>query len=107
MALPSCLIPENRRIIMNEKLTTEAKVKLIDEFRDKISAFDAPKKKGDWKNMTMPGDIYRELKKAVLVQGLVQKHGDKRASYGEILRRVINWDLLHKLQKLENEIPDK
>jgi hypothetical protein len=99
--------PKYRRIIMNEKLTTEAKAKLIDEFRDRISSFDESKQKSEWKSVSLPGDIYRELKKAVLVQGLTHTYGDTRSSFGEILKRVINWELLRKLQTLETDKPEK
>lgn len=92
---------------MDKDSITTKKAKLIDEFRDKISALDDTKQKGKWHNVSLPDALYRELKKAVLMQGLAQKHGDSRSSYAGILKRVIDWDLLRKLQMVENPKTDK
>lgn len=88
----------------NKKTTDTEKGKMIDGIRGKLFGASTPKETGTWHNVTLPGTIYFELKKAVHIQAASQRPGDKRASYGNILQKVINWDVLRKLQKTEETL---
>lgn len=77
--------------------------KMIDGIRGKLFSAPARKEAASWHNVTLPGTIYFELKKAVHIQAAGQKPGDKKASYGDILQKVINWNELRKLQTLEDK----
>jgi len=88
---------------MKNKTAGAGKGEIINGIRDRIFGASAPKEITTWHNVTLPGTIYFELKKAVHIQAADQKPGDKRASYGNILQKVINWDKLRKLQILVDE----
>jgi hypothetical protein len=81
----------------NEKQSN--KKDIIGGIRGKIFADKSEVETLTWHNVTLPSTIYFELRKAVHAQAINSKPGDKRASYGDILQRVVDFDKLHELQK--------
>lgn len=76
------------------------KGQMIGNIRSKIFAAGEPEETLTWHNVTLPSTIYFPLRKAVHVLAVNSRPGDKRASYGDLLQKVINWEELEKIQKL-------